>query len=81
MSGNVTVVVGDRGRMVLPAEVRARHGIESGTRLVLVEAEGGLVLFTREQLRDRIRAQLAGENLVDELIAERREAAVREDSV
>lgn len=79
MDGNVTVVVGDRGRMVLPAHVRARHGIQAGTRLVLVDGEAGLVLMTREQLRDRVQRDLAGAGLVDALIAERRDAASRED--
>lgn len=79
MSGNETIVVGDRGRIVLPASVRNRHGIAAGTRLVLVDGEQGLVLLTREQLRDRVRGELTGPSLVDALISERRIAADDED--
>jgi hypothetical protein len=46
--------------------------------LVLLETDGGLVLLTRDQLRDRVRADLAGLDLVGELMAERRADAARE---
>lgn len=67
--------------MALPADVRTRHGIEMGTRLVLVEAEGGLVLLTRQQLRDRVRRELSGMHLVGVLLDERRAAGESEDVV
>ncbi len=79
MSGTHTVVVGDRGRIVVPAEVRDRAGLAEGTPLVLLETPEGLVLLTRAQLRDRVRRELAGADLVSELLAERRRAAERED--
>jgi AbrB family looped-hinge helix DNA binding protein len=66
--------------MVVPAEVRERAGIAEGTVLVLLETDGGLVLLTREQLRDRVRADLAGTDLVAELLAERRASAAAEDA-
>lgn len=47
--------------------------------MVLVESAGGLALLTREQLRDRVRADLAGLNLVEELLADRRRSAAVED--
>ena len=72
--------MGDRGRLVVPAEVRARAGLVEGTPLVLLESPGGLILLTREQLRDRVRAELAGLDLVGELLAERRRAAELEDA-
>lgn len=80
MSGTFSVVVGDRGRLVIPAEVRDAAGIGEGTRLMLLPTASGLVLMTREQLRDRVRLDLAGLDLVGELLAERREAAAREDA-
>ena len=80
VSGTHTVVVGDRGRIVIPAELRERAGLEEGTVLCLVEGEGGLVLMTRQQLRDRVRADLAGLDLVGELLAERRAEATGEDA-
>lgn len=74
------VVVGEGGQVVLPPEVRARAGIEDGTRLMLLETDGGLVLLTRERLLDRVRDDLAGLDLVGELLADRRLAARIEDA-
>jgi AbrB family looped-hinge helix DNA binding protein len=79
MIGTYSVVVGDRGRLVIPAEVRAEAGIDEGTVLVLLPTETGLVLLTREQLRTRVRADLAGLDLVDELLGDRRREAALED--
>ena len=75
-----TVTVGDRGRIVIPAPVRDRAGIAAGTVLYLFETPGGLVLLTRDQLRDRVRSNLSGLDLVSELLAERRAAADGEDA-
>ncbi len=80
MDGTYSVVVGDRGRVVVPAEVRARRGLVEGTQLMLLETPDGLLLLTREQLLDRVRADLAGLDLVGELLAERRRAAELEDA-
>ena len=80
MSGTHTVVVGDRGRIVVPAEVRQRAGLSEGTPLILLEAPAGLVLLTREQLQARVRDELAGLDLVAGLLADRRRAAQREDA-
>jgi AbrB family looped-hinge helix DNA binding protein len=74
------VVVGDRGRVVVPAEVRERAGLSEGTQLVLIETPNGLILLTREQLKARVRAELAGLDLVKELLAERRAQADAEDA-
>lgn len=74
------MVVGDRGRVVVPAEVRERAGLSEGTRLVLIETPNGLILLTREQLKARVRAELAGLDLVKELLAERRAQADAEDA-
>lgn len=75
MRGSYPVVMGDRGRLVIPAEVRAEHGFEEGTPLVLLDTASGLVLLTRAQLRDRVRADLAGLDLVAELLTDRRREA------
>ena len=80
MNGTHAVVVGDRGRIVVPAEVRERAGLVEGTALVLFETPDGLVLLTREQLRTRVRDELAGLDLVTELLADRRRAAGQEDA-
>jgi AbrB family looped-hinge helix DNA binding protein len=80
MSGTYTVVVGNRGRIVVPAELRERAGLGEGTTLVLLETPEGLVLLTREQLAARVRGELAGLDLVGELLAERRAASAAEDA-
>lgn len=57
-----------------------RRHWDEGTRLILLDTDDGVVLLTREQLRDRVRAGLAGRPLVDELLQERRREAEREDA-
>lgn len=74
------MVVGDRGRIVVPAEVRDEAGLVAGTALVLLATPEGLVLLTREQLLARVRGELEGVDLVAELLAERRQAAEQEDA-
>lgn len=72
-------MVGERGRLVLPQATRSRLNIESGDVLVLVEAEDGVVLMPRQALLRRVRAEFAGTPLVEELLADRREASRDED--
>ena len=79
MSGTHTVVMGDRGRIVVPAEIRSRSKLSEGTPLVLLDTPGGIVLMTRAQLRARVRDELAGLELIDELLRDRRAAAESED--
>ena len=79
MSGTYSIVMGDRGRIVVPVEVRERAGLSEGTPLVLIDAPEGCVLLTRAQLLRRVRADLAGLDLVGDLLAERRDASLRED--
>lgn len=80
MSGTHKVVVGNRGRLVVPAEVRERAGLVEGSTLVLLETPSGIVLMTQRQLRDRVREELSGLDLVGELLTERRLAAANEDA-
>jgi len=80
MSGTYTILMGDRGRIVVPSEVRHRAGLAEGTPMVLVDSEDGLVLLTRDQLKERVRQNLAGLDLVAELLSGRRDAAAREDA-
>jgi len=71
--------VGNRGRIVVPAAIRARGELAEGTPLVLLDTPGGIVLMTRAQLRLRVRDELAGLDLVDELLRDRRNHARAED--
>jgi AbrB family looped-hinge helix DNA binding protein len=72
--------MGDRGRLVIPSDLRDRAGLAEGTKLVLLESPGGLVLLTRSQLRELVRADLAGLDLLGELLADRRAESVAEDA-
>lgn len=67
--------MGDRGRLVIPADLRERAGMAAGTPLILLETPTGIALLTRPQLQKLVRADLAGLDLVGELLAERRAEA------
>lgn len=67
--------MGDRGRFVMPAELRAKAGLAEGTRLVVIDTPGGILVLTRAQLRERVRRELGGLDLVEELLADRRREA------
>jgi AbrB family looped-hinge helix DNA binding protein len=79
------IVVGDRGRVVLPSKVRAKLGLKPGSRMLLsTEKDGSLRLRPYRTVADESRGLLAGlapegESVVDELLAERRREATRED--
>lgn len=79
------VVVGDRGRLVLPADVRAALGLAPGTRMLLsTERDGSLRLRPYRVVADQSRGLLADlapakTSMVDELLAERRREAAHED--
>jgi len=79
MSGTYTAVMGDRGRLVVPADLRAHLGLDEGAAVILVETSGGVVLMTRDQARQSIVRQLAGADLVSQLLEDRRRDAARED--
>jgi AbrB family looped-hinge helix DNA binding protein len=80
-----TIALGERGRLVLPARLRQRLALQPGDRLIVtVDAEGGFrVVSAREQarrLRGLYRDLAPDRSLADELMAERREEARREDT-
>jgi AbrB family looped-hinge helix DNA binding protein len=80
----LSVTVAERGRLVLPAEVRERLHIRDGDRLALVvEADGTIRLQTGDVLaRGLLGAfkHLSPErHAVDELIRERRREAAMEE--
>lgn len=70
--------------MTIPAQIRRAAGIQAGVPLVVYVEDGRVVLETRDQLAERLRREVAaswaGEgSVVDELIADRRAEAARED--
>lgn len=80
MNGTYKVTMGDRGRLVIPAELRTQAGLSQGTAVVLIAAPGGVLLLNREQLKSLVREDLAGLDLVAELLADRRRQAALEDA-
>ena len=79
MSGTYNLTMGDRGRLVIPIDLRERAGLEPGTSVTLIETSEGMVLLTRAQLKARVRADLAGLDLLGDLLQERRAEAAAED--
>ncbi len=81
----IRVKVGPKGRVVVPAPIRKELGIEEGTVLIARIEGDGIVLEPRaaalRRLRELVREAVPeGVSLVDELIAERRDEARREES-
>ncbi|MGD0547540.1 MAG: AbrB/MazE/SpoVT family DNA-binding domain-containing protein [Terracidiphilus sp.] len=79
----VRVRIGAKGRLVIPAAMRAALGISDGDMLDLIVMDGELRIATmQERLRraqESVRKYVpAGVSLADELSAERREAAKHE---
>jgi AbrB family looped-hinge helix DNA binding protein len=75
----------DRGRVVLPAPVRRALGLAAGDQLILtVEPDGAVRMVSAREVAGRLRGLLLdvapGRSLVDELPAERRAEARREDA-
>jgi AbrB family looped-hinge helix DNA binding protein len=84
MAHREQVTIGERGRLVLPASVRSELGLEPGTRMLLsTEPDGSLRLRPYRVVADENRGILADlaerDSLVDELLAERRSEAEREE--
>ena len=67
--------LGQKGRLVIPAHMRKRHGWTEGQSLVLVDSDQGVVVMGRDDLKALVRKQLAGPSLVEELLADRQLAA------
>lgn len=84
LSKSVEVHLGRQGRLVIPAALRRLLGFEEGDKLVAREEAGRLVLEKPEAIKQKLKARFAqipkNRSLVDELIAERREAAKQEES-
>lgn len=76
--------VQDGGRLVVPVELRRELGLQTGTDVVLDIVNGALRIRTMDQVIKDAQAMMRqfvpeGVSLVDELIADRRLEALRED--
>lgn len=81
---HVVMRVGQQGRLVLPADIRRRLGIDVGDEVVAEVEDERLVIESRDavlrRMQRRWREADGSESPVDELIAERREEARREQA-
>jgi AbrB family looped-hinge helix DNA binding protein len=78
-----TVVLGESGRIVLPASIRKEFGIKPGERLTITSENGEIKILSRKMALEQIRAGIIEKRgslkgILDEFIAERRAEAARE---
>ncbi|CAN5145173.1 hypothetical protein BH10PSE12_BH10PSE12_16750 [soil metagenome] len=84
MTYSAKVIAG--GKIVIPAELRRELGLQTGDTLVIEREDGKLVLKSYLQVVREVQAavrEMIGPyqgSMVDELIAERRKDAAREDA-
>ena len=81
MTGTHSFIVGDRGRVVLPSQLRKHRGWPEGTTLVAIETATGVVVASRDELESIVEKQLAGVDLVAQLLEERRASAALDEHV
>ena len=70
--------LGDRGRFVIPIEVRERHGWQAGTPLVTIDTDAGVLVMSADESLAWLRARVDGRDLVAELLDERRAEVTRD---
>ncbi len=79
----VRITVGPQGRIVIPSELRRALKIEQGETLVVRVVNDQLIIERPAAILERIKQRFAhlvgGPSLADELIAERRLEAMREN--
>ncbi len=83
MDEETRVRVNENGRVVIPAAFRKALGIEAGDEVVLSIQDDELRITTQQRRIQRARRRArqyvkSGTSLVDELLADRREAAKNE---
>jgi AbrB family looped-hinge helix DNA binding protein len=82
--GPVRAIVGEGGRLVIPAEMRKAMGVKPGDTLVLKVQGGELTAISQLVSIRKVQERLApykkpGENVVDQFLAGRREEQRRSD--
>ena len=83
LPNEVRLKVNENGRLVIPAEFRRALGIRAGDEIILIWKDDEIRITTMKKRIERAQRHVRqyvkpGVSLVDELIAERREAAKRE---
>jgi AbrB family looped-hinge helix DNA binding protein len=80
-----TVVLGESGRIVLPAAIRKKYGLKSGDRLTVIEENGSIRLMSMKMALEEVRASIIAhrgslKGILNEFLEERHDAARREAS-
>jgi bifunctional DNA-binding transcriptional regulator/antitoxin component of YhaV-PrlF toxin-antitoxin module len=78
---SATLRLGPQGRLVIPANLRRVLDLQTGTELVARAVDGQLVVETLDNVKRRLRERYQGltaGSMAEELIAERRQDALRE---
>ncbi len=78
-----TVVLGESGRIVLPAAIRKEFGLEPGERLTVISEAGEIKILSRKMALESIRAGIVKsrgslKGILDDFLAERHEEPARE---
>jgi AbrB family looped-hinge helix DNA binding protein len=78
-----TVVLGESGRIVLPAAIRKEMGLKAGDRLTVSSDRGAIRILSRKMALESIRAGIIKQRgsldgILDEFLAEKHEEAARE---
>jgi len=78
-----TVILGESGRIVLPASIRREFGLEPGERLTVFSRDGEIRIMSRQMALESIRAGIIKQRgslkgLLDEFLEEKHEEARRE---
>ncbi len=71
--------VSTRGRVTIPVEIRRKLGIRPGTKLIVREEEGRIVVMTFAQYVHSLRGKYRGKGLMERLREERQSERLRED--
>jgi AbrB family looped-hinge helix DNA binding protein len=69
--------VSTRGRVTIPVEIRRRLGIRPGTRLIVREVDGQIVVMTMPSYVRSLRGVLKSKEMIERLREERRSEAER----
>jgi AbrB family looped-hinge helix DNA binding protein len=80
-----TVVLGESGRIVLPAAIRNEFGLKTGDRLTVSINGNRIEILSMDMALNEIRASIIEkrgslDGLLDEFLEERREEAKREQA-
>ena len=80
----IQMKMSEGGRVVIPVEIRQSLGLKEGDAVLFELRDGEAVITTRaariRRAQEMVRQYLpAGTSVVDELIAERRQEAARDD--